>query len=969
MMGAPDWERVKRVFQEVLDEPPHQRMVRAREMCGDDSALLAEVESLLASHAQAGTFAEYPEVELLNALPIEETGRGLEAFGAVLQAGDRLGAYEIQTLIGAGGMGDVYQARDTRLDRTVAIKVLRAHGAGHERLRDRFQREARAVAALSHPHICTLYDVGHQDGVDFLVMEHLAGETLAARLARGPLPLEQALDLAIEIAAALGAAHRAGIVHRDLKPGNVFLVRSRSASGSPNSKLLDFGLAKRATSVPDRESPHSSAPGAPTTVGAILGTVQYMAPEQLEGNAADARTDVFAFGAVLFEMMAGRKAFEGRSQASLIAAILEHEPPALSSIQPVISPALSRIVATCLAKDPDDRWQTARDLQRELAWARNGDAGTRTATVTARRPWLRALAWSAAAMIAALAGTAIYVSRRQATTDGHTVRFSIYPPPGTTFPRGTAEMAVSPDGSRLVFVALGSDSVQRLWVRRFDSVSARPLDGTDNASYPFWSPDGRSIGFFASGKLRRIGEAGGAVQVLCNAVFPRGGTWNRDGIILFGGSGPIQRIADTGGVATPATTLDATRKERTHLWPVFLPDGHSFLYLARSQNQEQTGIYQRSLDSAETHRVLANVSNVSPAAQYLFALSNRSLVAYPYDADRGKVVGEPIAVADQISLDAPERSGSAFASSTRVLAYRSSSPESHLVWFDRAGQELGAFREPGDYHHPSLAPDDRRVAIEKTDSGTGYHTIWAVEPDRGVVSRLVYDPFGAHQPVWSSDGTRVAFSSNRLGGIDMYSTAADGTGGEELLLSSSKKESMVPTDWSRDGRYLLYELGQRPSDLWILPVSPVEKPWAFLATPSNERHGQFSPDVRWVAYMSDESGTQEVYVRRFPGGEGKWRVSTNGGAQPQWRRDGKELFYLAPDGKLMTAAIRATVPGFETDAPQVLFNTGIRGTLLDRRNHYVAAGDGRRFLVNISAEDENPAPITVVLNWEATLKK
>jgi len=974
-MDAPNWDRVKHVFQEALDSPPDARMARARELCGDDRALLAEVESLLATHQQAGDFAEQPAVELLRALPSEATLLTAVAPGRGVRAGDRLGAYEIHSLIGAGGMGDVYKACDTRLDRTVAIKVMRAHTGGDSRARERFEREARAVAALSHPHICTLHDVGHRDGVDFLVMEHLAGDTLASRLATGPLSPPQALEIAIQIAAALDSAHRAGIVHRDLKPGNVFLVKDR-ASASPTAKLLDFGLAK-ASAQPTGATTGSPMPASELTVpGALLGTVQYMAPEQLEGTAADARTDIFALGLVLYEMITGRKAFEGASQASLIAAILAREPPPLSSLQPLTPPAVDRIVRTCLAKHPDDRFQTARDLLRQLTWARDDDSGAAGVNaarpVAIRRSMRPHVVWAVVATIATMTATAsvaLLYSRRQVPAAASSISFSIDPPPGTRFPRGTADMAVSPDGTRLVFVALSVDGTRRLWVRRFDSVSARPLDGSENGYYPFWSPDGRSIGFFASGKLRRIDEAGGSVQVLCDAPFVRGGTWNRDGTILIGGSsGGIQRLADTGGAVTQVTTLDASRKEHSHVWPVFLPDGRRFLYLARSEIREQTGIYQGTLDSSQTQRVLAAISNVSPAGNYLFTLNSHSLVAHAYDADRARVAGEPVTIADQISLDNPERSGSAFASSAGVLAYRSASPDSRLVEFDRDGREVGSFPTAADYQNPALAPDGVRTAIEKTDVASGKHTIWIVELARGVTSRLLFDAFGAHGPVWSPDGSRVAFASNRLGGIDMYSTRTDGVGGEELLLASSAKQSLIPTDWSLDGRYLLYILGQTPGDLWILPMSPREKPHPFLASPSNELQGKFSPDVRWIAYTSDESGAPEVYVRRFPGGDGKWRVSTHGGTQPRWRHDGKEIFYLALDGRLMAAAVTSESSTFETGAPRTLFDTGITTGFLDH-DLYVVSRDGQRILVNVSAEEKNPSPITVVVNWDAKLKK
>ena len=963
-----DWPRAREVFERALALPASERPPFVSAACGGDQVLGDEVRRMLESHGRAAGFLSTPAVALLD-----------QASAMPSLDGQRIGPYLLGARIGTGGMGVVYKARDTRLNRTVAIKVLPSDIAADLQARERFDREGRAIAALNHPHICALYDSGETASPDrpflgpirFLVMEYLEGETLADRLTRGALSRSHALQIAVQIASALDGAHRAGIVHRDLKPANVFLLRS-GASATPTAKLLDFGLAK-ASAVPIGGALTQPAVASDlTTPGTILGTVQYMAPEQLEGKDADARTDIFAFGAVLYEMITGRKAFEGASHASLIAAILEHEPPPLSSLQPLTLPILERIVSTCLAKDPDDRCQTARDLVRELTWVRDGDAATRAAPPAGVRRTVRgALAWAAALAIAALAILSIYLYRHQAPSSTPGISFSIYAPDGTKFPRGTAEMAVSPDGSRVAFVALSANSTRRLWIRRFDTVASRALDGTDDAHYPFWSPDGRSVGFFAAGKLKTIAEAGGSAQVLCDVgQGARGGTWSRDGTIFFGRfDTPIQRVADTGGVATAVTTIDASRKERGHYWPVLLPDGRRFVYLARSEDREQTAVYQASRDSTQTHRLFAADSNVGPAGNYLFSLRNRSLIAHVYDPDRAQVVGEPITVAEQIGYFSQRADGAFSAAANGVLAYRSASPDSHLLWFDRTGQVVGSFRAPGDYHHPWLSPDEKRVAVEKTDPATGRHTIWIVELSRGIISRLVSDATGAHGPVWSPDGSHVVFSSNRLGGVDLYQIRADGAGGDALVLSSAEKAGYQATDWSVDGRFLLYEARGGHSALWILPVSPSQKAQPFFNTPANARHGQFSPDTKWIAYSSDESGAWEVYVRRFPGADGKWQVSTHGGAQPQWRRDGKELFYLAPDGKLMAADVKAGPTTFETGAPRTLFNTGITGSFVDRRNQYVVTRDGQRFLVNISAEDENSAPITVILNWNATVNK
>ena len=698
-----------------------------------------------------------------------------------------------------------------------------------------------------------------------------------------------------------------------------------------------------------------------------------MAPEQIEGRPADARTDIFAFGALLYEVLTGRRAFEASSSPALMAAILRDDAPSLASTKPELPRALDRLVRTCLAKDPDDRFASMHDVLLELRWiATDSDApapltGTlRDARTRAWLPW----ALGTALAIGALAIAVVYLPRRQAVTPVPVISFSIYPPEGTRFPRGTAEMALSPDGTGLVFVALSADGNRHLWIRRFDSVDARAVEGAEGASYPFWSADGRSIGFFAHGKLLRIAEHGGSSQIVCDRAQPRGGTWNRDGTILFSGdSGAIQRVAVTGGVATAVTTLDISRKEGAHLWPAFLPDGRRFLYVARTGDREQMAVYQGSLDSPETHHVLAGESNVGPAGGYLFLLNSRSLIAHVYDPDRAEVVGDPIGVAERLLFDSPQRSGAAFAvSANGTLAYRSASPDSRLIWLDRTGQEIGSVRDLADYHNPSLSPDERRLAIEKTDTATGRHTIWILELTRGTTSRLVFDAAGAHQPVWSPDGSRVVFSSYRIGGLRLYWIRADGAGSEELIANTPEKMDAIVTDWSLDGHLLLIQPRLGGHGLWLLPVAPPGKARLFFEAASNHRQSQFSPDTRWVAYTSDEGGAQEVYVRPFPAGDRKWQVSTHGGVQPRWRRDGRELFYLAPDGKLMAVDVKPTSSTFGTDVPRALFDTGIRTSFL-WHNQYVVTRDGQRFLVNLSAEDQGSAPITVVLNWDPTQKK
>ena len=706
--------------------------------------------------------------------------------------------------------------------------------------------------------------------------------------------------------------------------------------------------------------------GSPQTQhSAILGTLPYMAPEQLRGAEIDARTDLFAFGAVLYEMLAGRRAFDAASEAELAVAIREHEPAPLAAQVPRVPPALDRLVTTCLAKDPVERWQTARDLLRELRWVRD-DRTIQAAPAASLRNTRRAAV--AAAIVAAglLVVAAIGLTRQPPPATR--VSFWIYPPEGTKFPRGTAEMAVSPDGRRLVFVAISADGKTRLWLRRFDAVESRAIDGSDGAYRPFWSPDGRSIAFFAHNRLKRIAEAGGSPQDICAIGFGEGsGTWSREGVILFGAFGQgLFRVAETGGVPAPATALDPSRQQYRHAWPAFLPDGRRFLFLAMSKDPAETAVYQGTLGSTETRRAFAAVSRVAVGGTRVLTLSKGLLIAQPYDADRAQAGPVTTTIAEHVDSDTTQRSGGALsAAAGGVVAFRSASPDSRLIWFDRTGRETGAFPARADYHHPWLSPDEKRIAVEKTDPATGRHGVWTLDLVRGTTSRLLLDATGAHRPIWSPDGTRIGFGSNRLGGHDLYEVASDGSGGERLVLSS-KESGLEVTDWSLDGRFLLYEIKRRGTyDMLVLPLQPDGKSQGLLETPAEEIQGQFSPDVRWIAYTSNESGSPEVYVRAFPDAGARWQVSVRGGAQPRWRRDGKELFYLALDGRLMAVSVNTTAAGIETGPPRPLFDTGIRGGFLDRRNQYVVTKDGQRFLVNLSAEDEKPAPITVVMNWDA----
>jgi len=951
MTVSSDWERVNQLFHEALALAPEARAAFVKTRAGD-TQIFQEVMSLLQTYSAAEGFLSTPP-----------DSAQVRAVVARLQAGDELGPFRITGLIGAGGMGEVYRAWDTRLDRQVAIKVLPQVSPIDDAGRERFEAEARAISRLTHPRISTLYDVGSATvgsmSVQYLVMELVEGETLAARLKRGPLPADQALAIAIEIAEALAAAHAAGVIHRDVKPANIMLTRS-------GAKLLDFGLARLRPSLGAGHA--ASGAGDPAThATGLFGTLPYMAPELLRGAGADARTDLFAFGAVLYEMLAGSPAFAAGSEADLVAVILEREPTPISARQPQTPPPLERLIATCLAKDPDERWQTAQDLVRALRWVRDDQSRPASSAPTARRLSWKTVAWGAigATLLGLLIATAV---RQPPVSKVSRVTFPVFAPPGTQFPRGTAEIAIAPDGSGLVFVAIAADGARQLWLRRFDAADSAALAGTEDAADPFWSPDARWIAFFTRGKLMKVSRTGGQPQVVCDARGDvRRGTWNQSGTILFSGYGQVlSRVPENGGNPHPVTILDESRGELAHLFPVFLPDGRGFLYLAVKRGTDSSELFQGSLDSSDVRRVFSSEANVGVAGRYLISLNKGVLVAQSYDPVRAAVTGAPIEIADRILSDPPRRSGGPFsAGAGSVVAYRSASPNSRLLWFDRAGRALESFPVAADYHHPRLSPDEKSMLIEKTDPSTGSHTIWVLDLLRGTTSRLIADPFGAHQPAWSPDGRRIVFSSNRLGGLALFMGPSDGSGAVEPVLPGEKAFVYI-ADWSRDGHYLLYQISRDGNtDLETLALAGDRQRRTFAGSAAREIQGQFSPDGAWIAYTSDESGSPEVYVRRFPDVGAKWRISTRGGVQGRWRGDGKELFYLATDGKLMAVDIKASASSFQAGTPHPLFNTGIAGSFVDRFNQYLVTRNGQRVLVNRSAEDENSAPITVVMNWDA----
>ncbi len=884
----------------------------------------------------------------------------------MLPSGARLGPYEVVAPIGAGGMGEVYRARDTRLDRTVAVKILPDRFAGNAESRLRFEREARAISSLSHPHVCALYDVGRFGDTDYLVMEYLEGETLAERIARGPLPLDQLLRIAGEMASGLAAAHRAGIVHRDLKPGNVVLTRS-------GVKLLDFGLAKVARPAPASPAEATSTPTEVardplTASGVVMGTTAYMSPEQLEGKEADARSDLFAFGAVLFEMATGRRAFEGTSPASVTAAILSSDPRPVSTLRPDLPRALDRLVKGCLAKSPDERWQSAHDVFLQISAVTEGGPAEGVSRPAPGRRRFERLAWGAAvAVLLVLLGV---VGLRPRGTAPRAVRFTIPPPDGCSFNftgRDGGPPAVAPDGRRLVFVATTAGGRRLLFVHPLDGLVSEPLAGTDGAIYPFWSPDSRFIGFFADGRLKKIAVTGGAAQTLCDAPLARGGTWSRDGVILFtpGPYDPLFAVPSGGGTPTAVTKLDDERREGTHRWPVFLPDGRHFLFLARSSvakaDNSANALWVGSLEKGAIRMLRRCNSSVAyvPPGDILF-VSEGTLVTAPFNAKRLEFTGEARPVASNVQ-NYLNTSSAVFSWGGGVLAYQAGTAPavSRLVWFDRAGHVAGSAGTPDDYEDPEISANGREIVSMRIDRTTGGSSIWLADSAEGPFRRLTFAGSFQHTPLFSPDGTRIAYESDIGRASEFHLTQASGIGADELLLSLNELAWL--TDWSPDGRLLAYQSRSPRTkwDIWVLPLTGERKATAFLNSEANETGGRFSPDGRWMAYSSDETGTEQVYVVPFPGPGGKWQVSSDGGSQPRWSRDGKELFYLARDRKLMSVPITqgATVG---SSPPRPLFETRSRYT----GTAYDVSRDGQRFLVDTVAEGSS-TPITVVLNWNA----
>jgi Tol biopolymer transport system component len=884
-----------------------------------------------------------------------------------LATGSRLGPYEVVAPLGAGGMGEVYRARDSRLGRDVALKVLPERLANDPDALARFEREARAVAALSHPHIVALFDIGREGPTAFLIMELLAGESLAERLARGALPLREALGLATQVAAALAAAHRQGVVHRDLKPANVMLTRS-------GVKLLDFGLAKwrGATSTVSEgwtQLPTAAGEGQTplTAEGSLLGTLQYMAPEQLEGREADARSDLFAFGALLYEMVSGRRAFQGATPASVIAAILKEEPLPLGEVQPLAPPALEWLVRRCLAKDPEDRWQSAADLAADLgrvAGAAASDTGPRAATAPRARaarwssPWL---AWCLAAALGIASAVAATLLWRERAAAGP-AHVALAPPRGVG---AISWVEVAPDGRSVAFV--GTDAASRataLWVQLFAEEGARRLPGTDHATQPFWSPDGRFVGFFADGKLLKVALAGGPPIPLAETASPFGGSWGSRGTIVFAPNqlDGIFAVSENGGPARRVTRLGP--HEEAHRWPCFLPGGERFVLLADSSLTEYHQIRSGSIHGGDAPALLHAISNVRYAAGRLLYVRGGSLLAQPFDGRDG-LGAEAVAIAEDLA-EVGDAHFFEFSAGAAVLAYRSAAPGARFVWLDRQGAVVEQAAEPDRYGEFALSRDRSRLAYEHLNSDGRREAVWWLDLSRGIASVAVRADAEGNpgNPVWSPDGRQIAYARFSSEAPRLMGVRVDRPAAPRLLVPSAGKLGDIPWDWSPDGHLVLFDRASANKQaLWVLSLADGRaRPWADV--PYGMGRATLSPDGRWLAYVANPSGRAEVYVEPFPEGGAPSQVSIGGGDFPSWRADGTEIYFVGKEQRLMAVRLGRSEGGALPSPPEVLFEVDRLDHPLSTAAGVTVSADGQRFLMKEKLENAELAPVRVVFGWK-----
>jgi len=989
-MTPEQYERVGDLFDAAMELAPDARPDFLARACDGDDELRGEVESLLRASAQADGFIAGKVAGVMAEMAEQQKNPSL--------IGHSLSHYQVLSLLGVGGMGEVYLAQDTRLARKVAIKLLpQAFTRDPERLR-RFEQEALATSALNHPNILTVYDIGTTSkelgSAPFIVAELLEGEELRKEMKEGPLPLRRSIEYARQIAAGLAAAHEKGIVHRDLKPENLFVTKDGLV------KILDFGLAKlKGLRIADfgmrnedadallsatAKNPHSAIRNPHLTApGTVMGTVGYMSPEQVRGQDADHRSDIFSFGLILYEMLAGRRAFQGESFAETMAAIVKEEPPDLTEANPRIPPQLERIVSHCLEKQPARRFQTASDLGFALE-ALSSPSGSRlkeetelsgagTVNALPHRPG-REKWWIATAALTLLSAAffAWAYFKGPSAPEARPMKLSLALPEKTQF----GHIAVSPDGAWLVFTT--ETGSKQLWALALSTGEAKPLAGSEGAKHPFWSPDSRFIGFFTSDKLKKIEINGGLPVTLCEIRDGNGGSWNREGAILFAtlDGGELWSVPATGGAVALVLQNNSKQKELVLRFPSFLPDGHHFLYSVASNDRDVRGVYLGSLDGGTRQRLLGDYSNAIYVPSntgrvdngYVLFGHEKALMAQPFDSRTLRLAGEPITVAGQIAtiVNSVYRNFSASGNGVLIFDPEPNRQQKHALWVDRAGRTIKTLKQLADMRVARIAPDGRRFVAANYDLPTNNFDLWLSDVTGGNTVRFTFDPGNDGFPVWSPDASRIAWAASRGESFQLYEKAVNHAGQETPLLQSNHNQ--VPTDWSRDGRYIIYRQSDPKTniDIWALPLFDRQNPFPLVQSAANESGGVLSPDGRWLAYHSDESGRYEVYIQSFPGGGGKQRISTGGGVWPCWRGDGKELYYRALDDKLMAAPVTGQA-SLSVGPPVTLFE--FRSGGLPDQPYFSMDHDGQRFLLNAIVETETNSPLTVVVNWMAGMKK
>jgi serine/threonine protein kinase len=964
-MDAERWRKIEELYHASLEVGEDQRGAFLQNACQDDQGLRREVESLLSHEARAVDFIETSAFEIAARLMAEDGDKSVCVEADPVQIGAVVSHFRVGEKLGRGGMGVVYRAEDISLGRSVALKFLSSDTARDFQSLERLRREARAASALNHPNICTIYEIGTHGEQSFIAMELVEGETLEQRLQKGALSTEQVLRCATQIARALGKAHKAGFIHRDLKPANIMLTKA-------GAKLMDFGIAKHAP------APAKLTPQEPklTGDGTIFGTLHYMAPEQLEGTEADARSDIFSLGEVIYEMATGAPAFSGKSRASLIASILTTEPPPMRARQPMTPSALERTVRKCLAKDPEERWQNASDLAVELQWIAEG--GTDPVQPAIVNPRQRERLYGAIALLL-MAVMACGFSYSRWTRPPVAVLIAQVPPPHNVQFRFSGgldfqSLALAPDGHAVAFGGIDEAGKIMLWLRPFDTAEAHPLLGTENAGNLFWSPDSRTIGFFADGKLKTIDASGGATNIIADVPYDMGGNWTRDGTIVF--SDFAKGLFEVKAGASPVLLVKVDGvKIHSCAKPQFLPDGKHLIYFIDSDDAELKGTWLASLDG-KRERLLTRGVAATFSSGFLLYVRGDALMAQVVNPSSGELKGDPQPLVDHVSVGP---GGALFAVSENRLLYQAAGQgnSKQLTWFDRNGRKVDVVGEAGDYFDLRLSPDEQKLAL---NAGSPYSDIWVDEMAHPAQNRLTIDPGADHGlPVWSPDSRQIVYAQlSGKGTHGMYEKRANGVGAGELLLAAENSEvGVLPTSWSHDGKFLLFSHGTipQPSGLWILPMTGERKPRQVPNAPESGEDGQFSPDSKWIAFTSRESGTDEIYVIPFDEasfansisnatsvGGSKWQISAHGGRSPRWRGDGKEIYWLSPRGQIMAAKIENRDGGFEVHPPETVLRAGIEMVIFEP---YDVTRDGKKFIVNMPSDQDDS--LTLLVNWSARL--